>query len=228
MENNDDNDKPRRKAAKLPEIDFDEEVDADYTEENQRLSNDLIEKRRLNVLHMKLRGLSFNDISQNLGVSQRTIVRDYEIIRKENARLISNADKKEIIADALAEYDDLIQKAWQEHEASPKGTMLRLKSLDLVRVLKHDKLNTLKDCGILDTVVEKVEHKYTFGLEQWNDPAFRNLVAEKILMATINPGTAPETAQLEAPKDIVDAEVIEIKEETNPNPDVESNPKKEN
>lgn len=104
---------------------------------------------RLTVIEQKRReGKKITEIADDLGVAARTVERDLALIRKRNVDYISEAKREEIVADAVAQWESLKAKLWDEFEAAESSAM-RMKALDMIRVLEKDKLSAMKDAGML-------------------------------------------------------------------------------
>lgn len=191
MSNSQDDPKPKieRKAAKLPEVPEAPKTELVYSE-------DAIYDRQIRVLKLKLRGHSIVDIAKTLGVSESTIKRDLEVIKKENREAVYKAEKEDVISDILSGYDDIMDRAWAEFEGSMPGSPHRLRSLDLVRTTKNDKLRAMQDVGLIELQAQKTEQHITIDLIREWTPEAREQAARAILESSLTkelPPPLPET-----------------------------------
>jgi hypothetical protein len=117
-----------------------------------------VARRRAEVFRARLRGLSYLEIAEEIGVSTWTVRRDLGVVRAENVARLESTTSEEIIAEELAAYQFLLQRLWEEHEeASPDDgepddlrlAALRLRVLEQIRRTLRDRHRVLVDTGVL-------------------------------------------------------------------------------
>jgi len=161
--------------------------------------------RRRKVQGLRLRGLSYQEIAHELSITDEQAKSDLEYLRKASRDAIDHFQQVQQQGDALATYEELEAKAWEEYESAVDDeghpmTTARLKCLDLIRTIRNDRLRALQDCGLLTKVAEKVEHKVAYQLP-W-DHKLKQAAAQAMLASVLTP-------QLPAPEpDIID--IIEV------------------
>lgn len=161
--------------------------------------------RRRRVQGLRLRGLSYQEIANQLQISEVTVANDLEKLRKASRDAVDQFHQAQQTGDALAVYDELAAKAWEEYEGATDEngdpvTTARLKCLDLVRTIQNDKMRALHECGLLEKVADKVEHRVAYQLP-WT-PEVKRAAGQAMLQQYL-------TAQLPAPEpEIID--VLEV------------------
>lgn len=162
-----------------------------------------IDDRRQSVLKLRMRGLTYDEIASDLGISAVTVRRDIEALKKDSSDAIDNFDRKQFIIEQIATYDDIIARAWKEYSTA-YDTKDRLKCLDTVRAAKNDRFRMLQECGFVHNEPQKVEHKITLDvLQNWDDN-FRQAVAKSVLENMLTP---------QLPEPVPEAEIIDVSEE---------------
>lgn len=146
--------------------------------------------RRRKVQSLRLRGLSYQEIANKLQVSEVTVASDLEKLRKGARDAVDQFHQAQQTGDALAVYDELAAKAWEEFENATDEngdpvTTARLKCLDLVRTIQNDKMRALHECGLLEKVADKVEHRVAYQLP-W-DANVKQRVAQAMLESALSP-----------------------------------------
>lgn len=147
-----------------------------------------VNERRIQVQRYRLRGMTYAQIAELLDVSVMTIRRDLEAIREENKEKVDSLQKNEFIGESLSVFDNLQDRAWAEYTAEGTTPQIRLKALDLIRVIQGDKTKVLTDCGLIhkeennkDKKVE-VEHKIALP---WDEQT-KSDVAKALLETALN------------------------------------------
>jgi hypothetical protein len=136
----------------------------------RKATQEEMEERREKVLQMRLRGLSFEFIAANLGVSAVTVKRDYEAARESAKGLTQHFDKHQFLGETIAGIDDVIARAYEDYAAAQKGTTVSLKALDLIRVARADRVRIMTETGIIEKKPERVEQKISLELiHGWNE-----------------------------------------------------------
>jgi hypothetical protein len=170
-------------------------------------TGDQEEDRRLRVLKLRLRGHSQQEIADALNVSLSTIKRDCIVVKEEYSTALSEEDRKTIVLETLSGFDDLLERAWYEYESAPRGSALKLKALDLARVIKGDKLKAMQECGLVNVASEKVEHTVSFDvIKEWTDE-FKHNVAKSMIENMLTKQLSPPV-----PEDVI--EIVDAEETT--------------
>lgn len=184
-----------------------------------------LEERRTQVFKLKLRGKSDQDIAKTLNLTLKVVQNDLEMVREQN-RSIFQFDRQSLIQENLKGFDDLIERAWAEYETAPPKTMLKLKALDMARVARNDRAKFLQECGFIEVVEKKTEHKVQVDIiNRWGDEDFRRAAAKALVASTFTPNL-PEPVPLDEYLKQLEAEDASANENTEII-DVDSVPAKE-
>ena len=133
-------------------------------------SEDVIERRRLHVIQLRLQGLTTAEVATRLGVSSDTIVKDIEAIRASNNKYVEEFNQKDFVGDTLNVYNAIEKDAWAQVAILPEGDSRRVKFLDSVRNSRKEQIKLLQNSGLLHKEAEKVEVQLTAQvIENWTD-----------------------------------------------------------
>src|ERR1700694_1129233 len=91
-----------------------------------------IAQRRRKVQQFRLRGYSYHEMANELGVTIGTIHKDLKVIQKENAAKVKPEEHERITNEALDTYDQVMQRAWDEFNAAAPGSKVRMSALEAV------------------------------------------------------------------------------------------------
>ena len=159
------------------------------TKRRKRLSALELAERRQTVLTLRLKGLTFKDIGQQLSIGYMTVKRDLDIIRQENLQNVTEFNRDQAVASAMQTYDQVELEAWQAYYADKTPT--RAKYLNLIRMNNKDRIQLLVDIGLVSKAALRVEHKVeTEGvLAHWTEDA-KALVAMSIIRTQMGDAAA--------------------------------------
>lgn len=176
-----------------------------------------IAERRRQVMRLRLRGLGIPQIAKILSVSEATVDTDLQEVQKLNQKALSNEDKKFWVAEGLATFQSLEERAWAEYSQAKDNTLHRIKALELLRGLANDKIGALVDTGIIQKNPETqvVEHYHKLD---WDD-GLKSAVAEAMLKASLKTKLLEPTVDINATvvagmlnSEIKEAEIINTNE----------------
>jgi hypothetical protein len=170
---------------------------------------DDIEDRRSQVVKLRLRGHTFDEISTKLGVSTVTVRRDYAKYKEESKQTVVDFDKEDFIAMQISGLEDVIQLAQKEFDSIPRGAPQRLKCLDVIRNTRNDIAKLMSDAGLIEKI-EKHQHIITQEVIHGWSPELKEAAAHAYLQASLRTQLPPpEPPEL----DIIDVEVVETPKE---------------
>ena len=175
----------------------------------QNIAQHEVDERRRQVEKLRLRGTPVSTIAKILNVSDKTIYRDLKAIREQNIEAVSKTEKEEHMANAMARYREIEERAWTDYHTAAEGSPARIKALDLIRVIQSDKIKALRDTGFIQNQAQKVEVEVNHKLEEVWSPELQAEVAQAMLQKALTP-------QLEEPVhegEIIDAELLDDDEE---------------
>jgi len=124
-----------------------------------------LERRRMIVLDMKMRGMRPNGIAKVLKVHRNTILRDMKWLRKNRAMRLEEDPPMEQTGDLISLYEEIAMQAIQSsHVAETEATkasfmQVALKALDL-------KAKLMLDTGLIQKAPEKHEHLHHARVEK--------------------------------------------------------------
>lgn len=107
-----------------------------------------LDMRRRDAYKMRLRGMTYAEIGEALGVSHVTARNDVEKAKSMAIHDTANYDSKDHVAEMMAAYDDILQTSW-EISKSTRDPEVRLKALQEVRKTVNDKQKALMNAGML-------------------------------------------------------------------------------
>jgi DNA-directed RNA polymerase specialized sigma24 family protein len=159
---------------------------------NRKSSREEIYERRQLVLRYRIKGMTFKQISKELGVGVMTVRRDLQEIKKHNAERVSQFERDEALGDCLQTYELIHQEAWDQYSRAPHGTAQRATFLNLVRAAENDRAKLLMDVGLIGRNAVKVEHSHKAdeALQGLTDDA-KKLIAMALLKAQLSPPGEP-------------------------------------
>jgi transposase-like protein len=155
------------------------------------------EERQQTVQRMRLRGMTVRAIAKLLRVNPSTVQRDMQEIRRKNQDSVSAAERDEHMAEAMARFQEVEERAWSEYHAADEGSAQRIKALDLLRVIATDRIKALKDTGFIKVDPQKVEIKHEHKLEEMWTPELMAEVAQKLLDKALTPQLAEPISEAE-------------------------------
>jgi transposase len=168
-------------------------------------SEDLIERRRLNVIQLRLQGMTVSEVAERLKVSTDTIAKDIDAVRNSNAKHVERFNQKDFVGDTLSVYDAIERDAWSQVAILPEGDSRRVKFLDAVRNTRKEQIKLLQNSGLLHKEAEKVEVQVTTQvIENWTDEQ-KLRISEAVVEASLEDFIAlPEVKEVKIPsiKDI--------------------------
>jgi len=183
------------------------------TKRRKRLSALELAERRQTVLTLRLKGLTFKDIGQQLSIGYMTVKRDLDIIRQENLQNVTEFNRDQAVASAMQTYDQVELEAWQAYYADKTPT--RAKYLNLIRMNNKDRIQLLVDIGLVSKAALRVEHKVeTEGvLAHWTEDA-KALVAMSIIRTQMGDAQPPPqlTEGGNGERKVIDVPVEEVEE----------------
>ena len=164
--------------------------------------------RRQQVQRLRLRGLSISEIAKQLSVSFLTAQKDLEAVSKTNQDHVDQFQQSQFVGESMEIFDDLRQRAWDEYNSADPGSKIRLQSLDLIRVIQHDKFKALQDTGLIQKAAQQVEHTHTMALP-WTDE-IKLAVIDKLLQSQLSTQLSLPTPDPDhvPGKNIIDAEFV--------------------
>ena len=169
-----------------------------------------IEERRLEVLRLKLRGLTNRVIAATVdpSVTERTVDNDLAYLRKAHGDVFRKRSSDEILAEMEVKLMEVETQAWDTFHAAPTGSGNRVRALTEVRTAVADRLNLLVKTGVISEQPKKVEMDVTHlhTLEGFEDTQI-DAIEDNLLMARLSqsPGAVPAGL-------LVDAEFEEAEE----------------
>lgn len=194
----------------------------------KRLTEYEVMERRTQVQKMRLRGLSVPAIAKLLKnvdgtpVSEQTIHADLRAIQKENVQLIDKADKIEWVAQSIATFKDLEERAWADYHSSKDGTRDRIAALNLIRSIENDKIKILTSTGFIkadpkqiDVNVDhyhehdKIDVNHQLELKEAH-PVWTKEIIDDVSKALMDRLLTTNLADPVPPEDIIDAEFEDV------------------
>jgi DNA-binding CsgD family transcriptional regulator len=161
---------------------------------------DVIERRRINVIQLRLQGLTTAEVAKRLSVSTDTVAKDIEAIRKANNKYVEEFNQKDFVGDTLNVYSAIEKDAWAQVATLPQGDSRRVKFLDAVRNTRKEQIKLLQNSGLLHKEAEKVEVQITTQvIDGWTDEQ-KLLISEAMVEASLDDFIAlPEPKEIKIP-----------------------------
>jgi len=147
----------------------------------KRISKKEVEQRRLMVMRMRMRGLTYQQISQEMSISFLTIKKDLDAIREDNAKKIGRLERNYALGEAVSTYEEIRTRAWEEYNDPTTNATTRAKYLEIVRSAQNDQTKLLMDVGLISKAPAKHEHVVaTDVISHWT-PAAQDLIAMAVI-----------------------------------------------
>lgn len=183
----------------------------------KKLSAIELAERRQAVMTLRLKGLSYKSIAEQVGVGCMTVKRDLDQVRQDNIQQVSEFNRDVALGRAIASYNEIEREAWIQYHLTKSGTSQKAQFLNMVRVANNDRVRLLTEVGLVSRAAARVEHKIeTDGvLAGWTQDA-KQLVAMAIIRAQMD-GTERDRGNgkgsiLELPPHLVTDQVEESSE----------------
>lgn len=155
-----------------------------------RISNAELEDRRAAVMKLRLRGHSFEAISQQLGISYQAARRDWEATRLKEGEEIGDFDKNNFVKQTLMAFEDISQAAWYQFELVPDGDKRKLDALREARSALNDKIKAMKELNVIHDAPQQIQHHVSVDLLAAWTPEIQAKAAAAILQGNLTPALA--------------------------------------
>lgn len=172
-------------------------------------TDDEILDRRNKVFQLRLRGLTYDAISEILNISVSTVKRDYDDAKKDAKQELTEFDREGFLSDTAKTVDDLIATAWIEYKTTPVGSPQRLKALDLIRTLTNDKFTMWADIGLIQRAAERHENVVTTQVIHGWTPELKEQVAKAYLGVTLTTQLLEPALDTNLDENIIDVTINE-------------------
>lgn len=117
------------------------------------MANDqAIAVRREKVKRRLLRGMSTQEIADDLHVSVRTVQMDIQAVRDSGSLALSKLDAREFIAMAASKQDELERESWFVYYAAQSSQSDKLRALKNIQDIAKDRLEMYQAIGLVPSV----------------------------------------------------------------------------
>jgi len=167
--------------------------------------------RQIQIVKMKMRGLTQTAIAQVLGISQPAVAKHLKIIRAKFAAMGSNIDQSVVVGESVNLFQEVEQRAWELYYSAKGAGKLSdaNKALNVIMSARDKTLTLLMDLGLIRRAAIEHEHKVKSSplMEQWKSgEAQKKFVVRSIIETQLEELEEPTPP----PEDIEDAEWMEI------------------
>jgi len=158
-----------------------------------------VQERQRQVMQLRTRGYTYQNIANALGTSIATVQRDLEAVKSLGKSNFSEHDRDQFLTGLFSGYDDVIARCWELHsEGTPDE---KLKALNLVRQTLNDQKKALIDTGVIKKE-HQINQQVEIGLSNAWTPELKNEVIRAFMEAKL-------TKELEAPEPYMDDEEVQ-------------------